>query len=559
MAEIIENAVGLRPECMSCDVAIVGYGPVGMIFATLLAQYGLNAIVVERYPQRYAFPRAGHFDGETMRVFQRLGIGQAVELIVRPVISMEMVTPEREVLERTRHGESGSGWKQSYFFYQPELEDVINARALELGVRVFMGTTARSIRQNVDSATLTVHATKDPKAIPWTINASYVVGADGAGSFVQKEIGVGRRDLGFKHIDNLVLDFEHSNPDRDIPHMRESYQLLDVKRPTFARRWSGCRWSRWEFTRLDDETREFLEREETCWDLLAKWDIFPKDGKIIRHTIHSFESSIVDKWRVGRALLVGDAAHTMPPFMGQGMCSGIRDAMNLSWKLKAVIAGKANETLLDTYQIELSSHVRDFIDMAMAIGRNVLVTDPEERRRRDEVLRSGKGSHPGLFPRILKGIVRPHDAADAIDEEGRQAIQGRVAFGGRIDRLDEFLRPGGWRIVSRHPVPLTLFDGRQRDLISALQMDLLHVSRGALPGSCSYVDIDGDYDIWFRKANRKAFLQRPDNYVFGTARTIEELPVLLDKLAGSLAASGWHLSDQGAHVLDNFAIKADEI
>ena len=523
---------------MSCDVAIVGYGPVGMVCAALLAQRGFDVIVIERHPQRFGLPRAGHLDGETMRTFQQLGIAEAIELVARPMLEWGLVTAEMEVLATIRLGESGSGWKADYLSYQPEFEEIIDQRARQMGVRVEMGMTAIGLRQSSDTVQLTAQATNSPDRPQCKIDAAYVIGADGAGSFVRNAVGIERRDLGFKAMDHLVLDFEHADPDRDMPKLPEVYQVLDIDRPTLAGRWSGGRWSRWEFAAKEGESREFLESEETCFSLLAKWGITRADGNINRRAVYSFESTLATKWRNGRVILIGDAAHTMPPFMGQGMCTGIRDAANIAWKIADVLAGKASDALLDTYETERAPHARGMIDMSIAVGELVLVTDPEKARLRDEMLRSGEPPRPPLFPRLIAGIVRPPHAGNSSEADGRPALQARVAMHGRVDRLDNQFPHPGWRIVSRHPVPEDLFDHRQRALMSALKIQIAHISRG--PGADHFIDIDGEYDLWFRKAGLKAFVQRPDNYVFGTAKTVGELPALLDELATSLERSGWH-------------------
>ncbi len=536
MFECTEASQSTLPAHTTCDVAIVGYGPVGMTFAALLAQYGLKVIVVERFPQRYAQSRAGHFDGETMRTFQRIGIAESIELIARPMLQWSFVTAEMEILANIKLGEGGAGWKDSYLSYQPEIEEVFDARARELGVRVYMGMTAEKLQQNTDSATLTVYPSDDSAADRHTIQASYVIGADGARSFVRTAIGVERQNLGFKALDELVIDFRHHDPDRDLPQLPEVYQVLDVERPLLAGRWSGSHVSRFEFAARPGETREFLEDTDTVWKLLSKWNITEADGTIDRHAVYSFESTLAESWRVGRVLLTGDAAHTMPPFMGQGLCSGIRDAMNLAWKIAAVLDGEADDTLLDTYETERAPHARALIEMSMAVGQMVLLRDPEAGRQRDEMLRSGNLPRPPVFPRLGKGVVAEADAPDGAGANGRPSLQARVAFNGRVDRLDQF-SPGKWKIVSRHPVAEALFDDRQRTLLSQLNVEMVHVSRG--PGPDYYIDIDGEYDLWFRNNRLKAFLQRPDNYVFGSVQSVDELPALLDDLADALAVNGW--------------------
>ena len=229
-------------------------------------------------------------------------------------------------------------------------------------------------------------------------------------------------------------------------------------------------------------------------------------------------------------LLIGDAAHTMPPFMGQGLCSGIRDALNLSWKLDAILSGQAELNFLDTYESERAAHARGLTEMSNAVGNLVLISDAEQARQRDEMLRSGHAPRAPIFPRIGAGIVRSPEASDAHPTDGRPSRQSRAALGRRVDRLDQFMKRG-WKIISRHPVPMSLFNDEQRSLVDALDFDFAHVSRGA---SAQYADIDGEYDLWYRETGQKAFLLRPDNYVYGSVRTIEDLPGLIDQLGEAL-------------------------
>jgi hypothetical protein len=234
---------------------------------------------------------------------------------------------------------------------------------------------------------------------------------------------------------------------------------------------------------------------------------------------------------------MGDAAHTMPPALGQGMLSGIRDAENLAWKLAAVVRGAAGDVLLDSYQIEREAHVRVLIERASALHSMILVTDPGRARARDEMLRAG-GPPEQSFPRMLGGITRAPGAPGATEADGRPAPQARVALDRHVDLLDNHLPRQGWRIVSRHPIPADLFDARQRRLLDSLGTSFAHVSRGASGGE-SFFDIDAAYDQWYQHTGHKAFLERPDHYVYGTARTVGDLPALVDELAATLAAHGW--------------------
>ena len=529
------------PGRLSCDVAVVGYGPVGMVFSALLAQTGLRVVVLERWPERFKLPRAVHFDGEIMRTaFQALGIAEKVEMITRAVTSFETVTPEGEILESVVAPYlDASGWRPSYLFYQPEFESVIAARCVELGVSVFMNATVTGLEQLADAVKLTVHATDDPEGEPSVIEASFVVGADGANSFVRQAIGAAKEDLGFPKIDNLVVDYIHNDPDREIPQMIESRSIVDIKRPTLAGRWAGGNMSRFEFRVFEHEDKDFLESDEKIWSLIGPFGLTPETGYIHRKVIYTFESSVTSFWRDRRAFLIGDSAHTTPPYLGQGMCSGIRDAVNLAWKLIAVLAGSADLKLLDTYESERKPAVVGLIKLACAIGERVQITDPELAKRRDDALRAAntgvKTRRSPPFPRLGPGLAMAAGAPGAHELDGLPSTQGRAIFDGRVERLDQFFNPG-WMILTRHPSPESLFNAHQKTVLAATQMQFAHVSRGA---GDHLIDLDADYDLWFRGSGRKAFLVRPDRYIFGSVATIEELPALVDRLGENLVTHGW--------------------
>lgn len=293
------------PEALSCDIIIVGCGPTGMILAGLLAQQNFKIVVLERYKNRYANPRAAHVDGETMRSFQQLGVGEEYWKMTRPCLKYELVDANRKLLARLQLGEVGSGWPSTSFFHQPQMEDLLHERMEELGVMVFMGMTVQAITQT--EALCSVFAKPTGAELDATctkVEAQFVVGCDGAGSFVRSVMGSVKCDLGFPSIDQLVIGFEHKDPDIEIEDLTEIYQVLDIRRPHMAARWVGPKFTRWEFARNEGESREWLESEETCWNLISPWNIQPHDGKIKRRAIYTFESSITSKWRQDRILLV---------------------------------------------------------------------------------------------------------------------------------------------------------------------------------------------------------------------------------------------------------------
>jgi len=308
------------------DVAIVGYGPVGQLLAILLGQRGRRVAVLERWPRAYPLPRAVHFDHEVARVLQSAGVADALADRVEPADLYEWRNAAGEILLRIgRDAEhSVSGWPESSMFCQPELEAILDARARALpSVRVERGCEVDGVRAAAEHVELQAKTETSERV---ALRARYAVGCDGANSFVRGKMGSAWSDLGF-YFDWLVVDVL---PHAPRPWNPPNWELCDPARPTTLVSGGPGR-RRWEFMRLPGETIEELDREETAWRLLAPWDVHPANARLERHAVYTFRARWADAWRRDRLLLAGDAPHLMPPFAGQGMCSGMRDAANLAW------------------------------------------------------------------------------------------------------------------------------------------------------------------------------------------------------------------------------------
>ncbi|MFT4717012.1 MAG: 3-(3-hydroxy-phenyl)propionate hydroxylase [Paracoccaceae bacterium] len=342
---------------ISGQVAIVGYGPTGALLGNLLARRGISCVIVEKQAHAYGLPRAVHFDGETMRVFQSSGL--ADEIFKDTMIGRGMRFQDNAgnvLVDWPRSQEIGPfGWHESYRFHQPALETVLR-RGFESqdGCQVIAGQAVVGFTQNLDGVDLQLDDGRH-------VLAEYVVGCDGAQSFVRKALGIEYEDLGFNE-DWLVVDLLIKNAAAD----RGDYtiQFCDTDHPATYVRGVGKR-RRWEM-RVETGQIAPLSESET-WQRLARW-VSSKDAEIERSAVYTFRSCIAREWRDRRCFLAGDAAHLTPPFMGQGLCAGIRDAANLAWKLAAVLAG-GNGRLLDTYASERLPNTREFINLTMDLGR----------------------------------------------------------------------------------------------------------------------------------------------------------------------------------------------
>ena len=409
--------------------------------------------------------------------------------------------------------------------HQPRLEATLEQRARSFPhVKILRGHDAHVMHAAGDEVLL---GARSERGEALEVRAPFAVGCDGANSFVRGALGATWHDLGFAY-DWLVVDV--------IPHETRvwsplNWQLCDPARPTTLVSGGPGR-RRWEFMRLPHESIDELSDPAAAWKLLAAWDIRPDNATLERHAVYTFRACSADVWRRGRVLIAGDAAHLMPPFAGQGMCSGLRDAINLAWKLDLVLAGVASDALLDSYASERAPHARATIDFSVALGRVICTADAREAAERDARMvpaaRAAGVQPPPPSPRIGPGC---YDAACVAG--GALFVQGRVEQDGRRGLFDDVVG-GGFALVSTHGDPAQALTAEQRAFFASLGGVTAHVSRnGALR------DADGAYARWFEANGAAVALQRPDFVVFGTAPQLVGAGALLEALHARLGARAW--------------------
>jgi len=505
------------------DVAIVGYGPVGQTLAILLGARGVKVGVFEKQTRPYPMPRAVHFDHEIGRILQAAGVADDLVKRTEPAPIYEWRNAAGETLLRfgRDRGTSLSGWPESNMFAQPELEELLDARARSLPcVTVRRGCEVVAIRPGATEVALgVVEGPGQERAV----RARYVVGCDGANSFVRSHLGARVTDLGF-FFDWLIVDVR--------PHEKRvwdplNWQLCDPARPTTLVSGGPGR-RRWEFMRLPGESIEELNREETAWRLLGPWGVTPSSAILERHALYRFQARWVDTWRNGRLLLAGDSAHQMPPFAGQGLCSGLRDAANLAWKLDLVLAGRAGEAILDTYPSERIPQVRAVIEFSMALGKVICVADPQEAAARDaRMIADAKSA--GLSPPLPPPTLGPGFFAPGDRLAGHLFLQDRVRWGARTELFDDAVGRG-WTLLSPHCDPVTRLDPELAGFFASLGGTSAWVGTGG-----PVVDLNGSYARWFSASGAAVVLQRPDFYVFGTGLVEEDARRLVRTLREQLA------------------------
>jgi 2-polyprenyl-6-methoxyphenol hydroxylase-like FAD-dependent oxidoreductase len=506
---------------LDADVVIAGFGPVGQALSLALGQAGHQVLVVERHEQMWPLPRAGHFDHEVMRIFQGLGLAEQVTDVAEPADKYVMFDSRGEILrELPRTWNTPSGWPASYHFYQPELEHVLHAGVASCPqVTVLRGWDALGAHDGRPAIVTASHVRTGQRR---ELRASYVIGADGANSVIRPAAASAFHDLGFR-ADWLVVDVALA-PGVD-PGTPSTGQYCDPRRPHHTARLHG-RYVRWEFMVRDTDDRERLCLDESVWALLSPW-LSRGEAELIRRSIYTFSSRIAEPWSRGHIALAGDAAHLMPPFLGQGMCSGLRDGATLSWMLDLVLRGISEPRLLASYESERGPHVRRYIEESVKVGQIVCVTDPAQAAERDRELRASSRQETPLQPRLGPGVI----SAQGGELPGLLSVQPVVASpSGRRARLDSLLGPG-FQLLGHGQDPRAGLTARSLRLLERLGCRSAAICGDSGGDSGGLLrDVTGSWCAWMREAGMSAVLVRPDHYVFGAAVQFSGLDALLAEL-----------------------------
>ncbi len=483
------------------DVAIVGCGPVGVVLAALLGQAGVTVHVCDRLPGVYEIPRAIALDHEILRVFQQIGVIDAVMPFVEPFTNSEFFGVDGQLIRRMTMVKPPfpQGYTPSVVFSQPPVERVLREHlAQRPGVTLALGLAMDRFDQDADGVTLDY-------ADGSSVRAQYAVACDGGGSAMRAALGIGLEDLDFDEpwlvVDVLVNDQGLAK----LP--KTSVQFCEPERPcTLVIGPKNHR--RWEISLNPGEGPAEAATPERTWQLLSRW-LTPADGQLWRQSSYRFHALVAERWREGRIFLAGDAAHMQPPFLGQGMCQGVRDVANLAWKLTAVLSGSvkhgAADRLLDSYGQERKAHVRELTSRIKGVGAVICERDVDKARARDAKLLADCGGvvqdtpRQDVLPALTTGLLFASPGAGTLFPQPR--LQGGV--------LMDHIHGHGWRLVS---------DGT---LAVDAPGKVLHVDLGLQP------EADAVVANWMQRHGVHAALLRPDHYVYGSASDAASAAALL--------------------------------
>jgi 3-(3-hydroxy-phenyl)propionate hydroxylase len=504
------------PDSTPYDVAIVGYGPVGATFAALLVRHGLRVAVIEQAADVYDKPRAITLDHEVMRIFQACGVAHEAARFTAQHPGTHYLGVDGRVIRvyDPLPPPYPLGWTPSGTFVQPEVEAVLRAGVARSGkADVLVATQAVALAEHDDRVDVTVRGSDGSER---TVSARYLVGCDGANSFVRRRLGIGHEDLAFDEW-WMVVDVRLTRP-VELPNKCIQY-CWPARPSTFIVGPGDLR--RWEIKLLPGEDPQAFGAPDNVARQLDRF-VDPAAIAIWRSAVYRFHALVAERWRASRVFLAGDACHQTPPFMGQGMCAGIRDAANLAWKLALVLRAGASDALLDTYERERMPHVKALVGFAKKAGEVIGELDLAKAEARDALLRGqlergeAETIRQRYIPNLTTGVL---DAASG-DVAGTLFVQPRVGEGGDGALLDDVVAPH-FLLVTATADAQAWLSPQSREAWRQIGGERLVIAPDAADGT------DGDIRVfsergrlladWMARHGATAVVVRPDRYVYGIA------------------------------------------
>lgn len=505
------DGMAVRIPLRDVEVAVVGAGPVGLMLANLLGAAGVQVAVLEANDGLLGLPRAIAYDAETLRLFALIGLLSDIKpgLIENPHVR-HLNARGRVLMQMDPPAGGLYGHSPLGTFYQPDFERVLlRGLARFENVRVLFGHTVTNLVQGREDALLSI-ATGHGGS---TLRAQFVVGCDGGTSRVRELLGA--RLIGSTYTQRwLVVDAVVKGHD---VHQISFY--CDPRRPRVELPAVGDR-VRWEFMQLPGETEDELKNDGRIMALIAENTRY-REVQIERKAVYTFHARVADRWRNGRGFLAGDAAHLMPPFAGQGMNGGLKDAVNLAWKLSSVLRRLAAETILDSYEQERAVVVRKMVEVSRRLGSVIMPTSVGAAALRDAIFAClnmsrafrdfiGRG---GVVPPPTIGYS-PLTGARNDALIGQMMPQPTVKTSDGGFPLDSFQACHQWMALGIGVDPAIMLSARDIGILDALDVRFVCINgHSERPQTLELRCDDADFEAWAKRHAVRAVLVRPDRFI----------------------------------------------
>lgn len=523
------NAPAADPQ-----VLIVGAGPVGVTMANLLGVYGIRTLVIDRSPEVLDFPRAVGLDDEAMRTFQAAGMADELLKDMIQNVPMRMYSAKKQCFAEILPATQEFGWFRRNLFSQPLSERVMRQSLSRFAhVQLALGVELTALRAADDGVTVML---READGSTRELRCDYLLASDGARSTVRE--GLLKIPFDGKTHPRKWVVIECENDPLDAPY---TALHCEPRRPYVCLRLPyGLR--RWEFMLFPGEDGEQMLQPAKVTELLRQHVANPEALQVIRARVYTHNSRVARSFVQGRVCLAGDAAHITPPWIGQGLNAGLRDAFNLAWKVAWILQGRLRPEALQSYHEERYAHAKAMIELADLFGAVLSQTHPvlawlrdrfflairDIPRVRDYVLQMKFKP----MPRFSRGVVLPAGDAALDGFVGRMFIQPRVDVArGQVQRLDEVLGSGFALLTWQH----NLLAGTSPALRGALarlgcsctaaarskSLQAMQLQAQPVPGVQAVEDHENALHFWFQKTGADWVLLRPDRYVAALGRAAD--------------------------------------